>query len=144
MICAMKKLGLLVLLVSSIASAEAPHVKTITGTDARILMRAVKLSGIKSTHAKDRWTYKALAIQCHSASAMEDALDSYSCDVDGKALTEAGAFILQGALGAVGVDPDAGMSQTRMKAWALTCVDDQSTNDAAKMFVCSFADGPPK
>jgi hypothetical protein len=138
--------GLALGALGSVASADAPaKPKTLVGAPAKSLILALKLSGIKPTRAKDKWTFKAATIACHSVDAGEDGLRSFDCQADKLKLADAAAMILHEALGAAGLDVDAGMSQTHVKAYALQCDDDQgATGGMDKIYSCTFSAAPAK
>jgi hypothetical protein len=125
------------------ASKPSPAAASVTvkGDKARSLIRALKFAGVKATKKKSAWTYKVASITCHSTSggALEDGIDQYDCAAGKLKSTGAVAAYLSDALGTVGIDADAGMSQTHSAANDVLCVDDQdATGGVDAVFNCSF------
>ena len=134
------RISLVILLVSSLAFADkvkAPAVTKLSGPTAKQLIRALKLAGVKPTTAKESWTYSVKALMCHTASADDDGLGMFDCEADKLKIEGAPAYLLDDAMFAAKMPDDAGMSQTHVRAKAVTCVDDQGKSGDA-MYACSF------
>src|SRR5450432_4029192 len=95
-------IAILVLSTSAFAGDAKPTATSLKGDKAKPLLRALKLSGVKSTKAKSAWTWKAATIECHSASETEDALGSYDCTIGTQKLENAAAAYLMEALEGAG------------------------------------------
>ena len=71
-----------------------PAGKTLKGAPAKALLRAFKVAGVKATKTKDKWTYKATAMTCHSLQETDDGLGAFDCQVDKQKLANAAAAYL--------------------------------------------------
>jgi hypothetical protein len=133
----LKAIAVVLAVSTSIAVADAPKKAAPNNVkEPKQLLRALKLAGIKPATAKDKWTFKVDKLHCNHATADEDGLGLWSCEIDGKGLTEPSSFILISALDTSGIPSDNGMSQSRYNLTHLVCVDDQNaTGDA--MYRCT-------
>jgi hypothetical protein len=125
-------------------SAGAAKPQRVTGEKARELTRALKFAGVKPIRAREHWTYRVAAIDCHSMSETEDMLGSYDCQLDRAKAVDAAAEDLQGALLAVGLAEDGGAGQRHVRAYAVTCeVDAAATGGVDKLHRCTFSAEAP-
>jgi hypothetical protein len=131
----MMKALLMVLLVSTAAFAQPSAKPTrppedmvkLTHDKARRLMLALKLAGVDSVKAKNKWTWTVQKMSCPlSLDAGDDRLGTYQCQVDRKKLTGAAAYALFQGLTDVGIQSDSGGG---FELTSLTCVDDLSAAD---------------
>ena len=112
---------------------------TLKGAKAKPLIRALRLSGVKFTKAKQVWTFKATSIDCHSANESDDGLGWYDCTVDKQKLKDAAAAYLMDAMISAGFEGDDHMSQSNTRVANLVCVDDQGASGGPDaMYTCSF------
>lgn len=117
---------------------------TVTGAKAKSLIVALKFAKVAPTKAKDKWTFKADLLSCHSINTdTADNLPTYDCQIDKKRVFESMAMTLMDAMIAAGITFDDHMEQSTGAVTAVACVNDQTLKGDDR-YQCTFTTGPKK
>lgn len=128
-------------LVSSSALADPP---TVSGAKARSLILALKFAKVAPAKAKDKWTFKADVLSCHSITTdTGDNLPTFDCQIDRKRVFESMAMTLMDAMAGAGITFDDHMEQSTGAASAVVCVNDQTLKGDDR-YQCTFTSGQKK
>ena len=130
----MSRTALLVMWLAATAHADrvategaiAPQLRSMTVNDDKALplIRALQWSGVKPATAPHVWSWKLRTVSCRVHLETVDRLGEFSCQLDGKKLTGAAAFVLYDALSATGLSGDHGSQETTYAAKDVACTDD--------------------
>ena len=145
----MQKILVALLCLGSVAVAEpskaepavppVPGPTKITSAPAKVLIRALKLAGAKSSTAKTKTTWTAKLLACTTTKPEEmTALEESACQADGKKFTGAAALVLDTAMHAAEIPAPYFMGKTEIKAADLTCVMDVHPSGPDGPFVCTY------
>lgn len=138
----LKPLAMVFVCAASTSYADQPAVPAptkLTMEPAKVLVRALKLSGLKSKKAKSKTTWTAKMLACTTKQAKDHVeLDVTECDADGKKVTGAAAIVLETAMNTAKIPAPYMMGKTQIRASELTCVLDVDARNEDGPFVCTY------